>query len=215
MKILSRDFTPKEKVLLLILFLILISLAYYRFVFVPCRESVAEANSERDTLEIELMAAQAKEAQLKRMEEELAGLGKLQETSRMESYNNSKAEISLLNNILETACDYYIAFSDVTRDGNQIRRNFSLQFQTRTFEEAKQIIERLSNGEYRCLLGDMRYDLTQRRATSDGSMPAGVETYQVNGVSYYDIITVETTATFFETMVGGTEDAGLPADKAE
>ena len=113
MKILSRDFTLKEKILLLVLGLLLVGLAYYRFVWMPTTDAVAAANSERDTLQIELLDAMTKEAQLRKMQTELDSLGELKETSRMESYNNTKAELSLLNNVLEAADDYVRLGSDV------------------------------------------------------------------------------------------------------
>ena len=43
MKILSRDFTLKEKILLLLLALVLIVLGYYQFIDKPCRRDIAEA----------------------------------------------------------------------------------------------------------------------------------------------------------------------------
>ena len=93
MKILSRDFSTKEKVLLLILCLILLAFAYYRFIYVPCQDALEKANSDRDTLQMQLMAVLTKEKQLKGMQDELTEMGELIQTSRMESYNNSKAEI--------------------------------------------------------------------------------------------------------------------------
>ncbi len=206
MKILSRDFTRGEKILILILCLILVVLAYYWIVYKPCRKAVEDANAERDALQIELMAAQSKEDQLKKMKDELDRLGSLEETTRMESYNNTNAELTLLNNVLRDANTYYIDFSDVTRNGDQIRRNFTLQFTTYTFDTAKKIIHNMAESEYRCLIGDIRASVTPyysyyvwNRVVEDGN---------------YDVVTVNATATFFETMYGGKPDAGLPADSA-
>ena len=211
MKVLSRDFTVREKVMLIILSLILLALAYYRFVYIPCNDAIDKAHADRDMLQMELLGAMTKEAQLRKMKAELDSLGELQETSRMDSYNNSKAELSLLNGILESADDYAVSFANVTRDGDQIRRNFSLQFTTGSYDAAEQIIARLAESEYRCLIGDMQYSKTLRRA-AEGETVAGGQ--WVDGVRYYDVITVTATATFFETMYGGTPDAGLPADRA-
>lgn len=205
MKLLSRDFNTAEKVLLTFLTLLLLGLAYYWFVDQPCRNAITAANSERDALQVELFAVQAKEAQLKRMQDELDRLGSLEETSRMESYNNTKAELTMLNNALTSADSYYINFSSVTRNGDQIRRNFSLQFTTRSFDDAKSIIADLSQSEYRCLLGDMQYSVTPHYSYS---------IYSGLPDEAYDVITVNTTATFYETMYDGTPDAGLPADEA-
>ena len=210
MKIMSRDFTTKEKVLLLILCLILIGLAYYRFVFIPCRDAIDAAHSERDMLETELIVASAKEGQLRKMKEELDSLGELQSASRMESYNNAKAELTMLNNVLENADDYAISFSNVTKDGEQIRRNFTLTFETGSFAAAKKIVAELTKSEYRCLLGDMQYSVILRRLGKDESAAVVRE---IEDIRYAESVSVTTTATFFETMYGGTPDAGLPAEK--
>lgn len=195
MKILSRDFTLKEKILLLILSLVLIGLAYYQFVDQPVRSELAAAQSEKEAIQIELNAVQAQLAQLKKMEEELTDLSGDNSLGVMGSYNNSKAEIALLNDILGDTQQYSISFSDVTRNGNLIRRNFTLQFTTSSYEEATRMLTRLSRSECRCRLGNV-YCVSE-----DGNVLEGP-------------VLVGATATFYETMVGGKEDAGLPKDQA-
>ena len=207
MKVLSRDFTLKEKILIFVLLLILVALTYYRFVHLPCNEAIETARSEKEMYDTELLAVQKKEAQIRAMKEELDSLGELQATSRMESYNNSKAELSLLNSVLESAYNYSISFASVTRSGDQIRRNFNLQFTTGSFDAAKQIISSLADSEYRCLIGGVKYSSALRRA-ENGEPTLGAR--YVDGVYYFDSISVTTDATFFETMYGGTPDAGLP-----
>ena len=211
MKILSRDFSTKEKILIVVLLLVLVALAYYRFVHIPCNDAIMTAHSERDMYQTELIAVQAKEAQIRKMKEELDSLGELQSTSRMESYNNSKAELSLLNSILESARDYSITFVNVTRDGDQIRRNFNLSFTTNNYASAKKIISSLADSEYRCLIGDVKYSATVRRAEKDEPTEGG---RWVDDVYYFDVIRVNTSATFFETMYDGVPDDGLPSSKS-
>ena len=64
----------------------------------------------------------------------------------MESYNNSSAEISFLYDILAETQQYNIEFSDITRNGDQIRRNFSLKFRTRDYDAiSKEIITELKH----------------------------------------------------------------------
>ena len=211
MKALSRDFSIKEKVLIVVLLLILVGLAYYRFVHVPCVEAIESAHSQRDMYQTELIAVQTKEAQLRAMKEELDSLGELQNASRMESYNNSKAELALLNSILESAIDYSINFASVTRSGDQIRRNFTLTFTTGSYAAAKKIIASLAESEYRCLIGNTSYTSSLRRAEKDEPTQGGK---WVDDVYYYDVISVTANATFYETLYGGTPDAVLPADKS-
>lgn len=194
MKILSRDFTLRESILIGLLGLILVVLFYYQFVDQPVRTAINSANAEKQSLQIELDAVQQKVAEVNEMRTELDSIEASGKTSRMESYNNSKAELALLNDILESATDYSISFATVTRDGNQIRRNFSLQFVAQDYATVEKILAELARSPYRCLVGDI--------SCSGGSQTVGSR------------VSVSTTATFFETMVGGTADAGLPQDTA-
>ena len=72
---LNREFTVGEKILLVILALIIIGLAYYRFFYIPCQDSIMKAQSQRDALQNDLNVAQVKERQLKKMKEELDEIG--------------------------------------------------------------------------------------------------------------------------------------------
>lgn len=193
MKAMSREFTLPEKILLSLLALILLGLVYYRFVDVPVRESIASANADAQMYQMQFDALQIREMKMRNLkakhDELLANAdGNL---SRMESYNNSKQEINFLNALLADTLQYTISFSDVSRSGNQIRRNFTLQYQTKGYDAAQEILLKLCNGEMRCLVGDIRCTIDK-----DGK------------------VTMNQTATFYETMVGGTPDAGLPADNA-
>jgi len=193
MKILSRDFTTKEKVLLLILAIILLALVYYRFIDIPVRDGIAEAKSEQDMRRIELTAVNKKIESLEKMKNELDDIAKLKTVTYMPSYNNVKNVNRLLNDTLGPL-DYVVTYTNLTRDANQIRRNVSLQFTSPDYETMEQVLRQISESEYRCLLDDLRGALVNRRND--------------------DALTVNLTATFYETMVGGTADAGLPADRS-
>ncbi len=205
---LSREFSTREKVLIIILVIIVVALAYYRLFYVPSTESIELANAQREAYQSDLTIARAKERQLKNMQEEMDRLGELQSTSRIESYNNSKAEMELLNQILESASDYSIKFDSVTRDGDTVRRNFSLSFTTGSFRAAKKIVKQLSESELRCLLGDVSYKTSYVRLTKDQKAPT---VRRINDGVYGVFVQVDAMATFFETMYDGVADAGLPA----
>ncbi len=191
MKILSRDFTVKEKILLLLLCLVLIGLAYYQFIDKPVRASIAQANAEKQALELELQTVQSKIVQLEKMQSEIDTLTNSGKVSIMPSYNNSKEVNELLNKVLGRL-GYAITFSNVTRSGDQIRRNISLRFTAPSYATMERVLDQLAKSEYRCLIGNVSCSQNNSR---DG------------GTS----VTVNLTATFYETMVGGTADPGLPA----
>ena len=191
MKIMSRDFTRTEKILIAVLALILLGLVYYQFVDKSVRQSITNAESEARMLETELAAAQARLAAAQAVKgnmDELEASGNL---SWMGSYNNSRAEVAFLNSILADTLQYSVTFNNVTRAGNQIRRSFTLEYRTASYASAHEIMARLCQSHDRCLVSDASFS-----QEGDG------------------VVVVRQAATFYETMVGGTPDAGLPADSA-
>ena len=202
MKVFSRGFTKREKVLIVILVCILIALAYFWLVDSPVRNGIAEAKSDEEAAQTELTAVNAKIEGLSRMQAELDSLGKSGRGGYMASYNNAKAEISALNDILSETDEYVIAFADLTRDGDQVRRAFTIQFTTTGYKAAKNTIINLENSEYRCRIGDLS-------CVVDDSTDSEADLKNWKGK-----ITVSATATFYETMVGGVEDEGLPVDES-
>ena len=60
MKIMSRDFTTREKIMLLVLTLILLAAGYYAVIDQPIRTAINEAKSQQDELNTELMLLQTK-----------------------------------------------------------------------------------------------------------------------------------------------------------
>ena len=201
----SRDVTAKEKVLLVILVLIILGFCYYRFVDQPIRKNLAKAEAEYSTLNKELTEANVKIRELQRMQNEIDEITAAGKYSYMLSYNNSKEELALLNDILSNvATQYSVSFNNVTRTKDQIRRNFKLDFTAPDYENMKSIIDQLTGVDYRCLIGDFNSStVTVKEKLPDKT------------VVEKEVLKVSTTATFYETLVGGTADAGLPADSSK
>ena len=191
MKVMSRDFTAKEKALILVLALVLLALAYYYFVDQNVRTSIANSESEAQSLQTQIDAVQARIVRLKSLQAKMDALEASGQLSYMGSYNNSKAEVAFLNDILANTQQYSVEFANVTRSGDQIRRSFTLQYTTANYAAAQAIMKRLCAGSNRCLMGDVSCAIAD-----DGR------------------VTMKQSATFYETMVGGTPDAGLPRDTA-
>ena len=161
----------------------------------PVRITLESARTEADSLRVELKTVDAKLERMRRMRAELDDVTAGGTATEMGSYNNAKAEIASLNDILSEALQYSITFANVTRSGDQIRRNFTLQFTTDNYGIMEHMLSALSQNHHRCLIGDLRCTAARNESVLEGN------------------ITVNATATFFETMVGGTPDAGLPESK--
>ncbi len=195
----SREFNTKEKVLIVILVLIILGFAYYRFVDQPVRNNLAKADNEYTALQTELRGVKVKIKELQRMQDEIDEITAGGKDSYMPSYNNAKEELALLNDILSDATKYSVSFTSVTRNKDQIRRNFKLEFSVPDYEAMKSIIDQLTGVEYRCLIGDCTAKAVRVK----------------NAREDYSELAVTAVATFYETMVGGVSDAGLPSDSSK
>ena len=191
MKVFSRDFTTTEKILIVVLAVILLALAYYQFVDKTVRDTIGNANSEAQSLEMEIDALQQRAMKLNSLQNRMDEMEENGTLSYMGSYNNSKPEVRFLNDLLADTLSYSISFSNVTRAGQQIRRSFKLSYSTGGFRKAREIIENLLDCENRCLISDIKCSITT-----------------------VGVVSVECNATFYETMQDGIPDAGLPADTA-
>lgn len=191
MKFLSRDFTKREQILLIILGLLLVLVVYYYLVDMPLRSETQRLESERVGLEADVAVAEAKVAEYQRMEEQLAKLGN--SATYMESYNNRTNEINFLNDLLSSTSAYSISFSPVTVEGNQVRREFQLAYTCGSYSQAMDILGKLTYGHYRCLISDV------------GCAPVQNSNSALTGA-----VNVTVSATFYETLVGKNTDAGLP-----
>ena len=202
MKRLSRDFTRGEKALLLILALILVGLTYYLVVDRPVRSALESARAEKEALVTERTTLQGQIARMEKMEKELESIRANPGVSQMGSYNNSKAELDFLNELLAETEEYNVTFTGVTRDGDQVRRNFNLKFTVQDFATAERLLKKVYGCEMRCLINDIGYSRTRTYYNTADRLRYARD--------YYERVNVNATATFYETMVGGTADAGLP-----
>ena len=197
----NREVNAREKVLLVVLVLIILGFVYYRFVDQPIRRDLAKAEAEYSSLQSELAGVRSRIHELQRMQDEIDEITAGGRNSYMPSYNSAKAELALLNDILNRyATQYSVSFTNVTRSKDQIRREFKLEFTAADYDSVRDIIDKLTGVEYRCMLGDCECSAVEVRNAQGREETA---------------LSVSTTATFFETMAGGTADAGLPPDSSK
>ncbi len=186
MKYLSREFTLREKILLLILAIMLVLVVYYYLVDMPLRSQKEQLTSQKESLTIEGDAVHAKLQEYLKMQEDLSHV--TEDTSIMASYNNRSAEITFLDETFKSAKQYSVGFSPVTVEGDQIRRTFVVTYTAGSYEKAMKILKKLADCHYRCIINDISCSNSE-----DGG-----------------VVTVSCGATFFETMVDRNTDAGLP-----
>ena len=95
-----------------------------------------------------------KEEQIKRMQAELNALDHSNtfQPSVVPNYDNIDAVMVQLDEILSTAMDYRLSFSDVNEGGILVTRSINLTFTAKDYSSSKIILDKLYRCHYRCTL---------------------------------------------------------------
>lgn len=184
----SRKFTAREKIFLLVCSFMFLSIFYYQVVWKSTSKTMESYNT--ITLEDELLAIQTKAQKMLQMEkiiEEHNG----QVKGLVADYNNLENEIIELNKVLKEARSYQLDFEDPTTDGSIVRRNINITFQAKSYQVGKKIIQSLQDFRYKCLLRDINISALEDSLQT---------TKQVN---------VSLKATFYEGITDSVSKAGL------
>lgn len=184
----NRRLTLQQNIALVVISIILLGVLYYFAVW----ETTSKTMETYDVTQLEdqLLTVQVKAQRMLQMEkvnEENAD----RTTGLVAGYNNLQNEIVELNRILGNADSYQINFEDATVDGGTVRRNISISFASSSYDRAKEILQLLQNGKYKCLLRNIQMT----------AMDSGLEqTSQVR---------VSLSVTFYEYVVDSKAVEGL------
>ena len=144
----DREFTPREKGMLLVLAVLLLALGYMKLFYAPVQQAV-EDNQQLQTRALKMQT----------MEKELEELktGGAVPDAQVPDYNNAKRVMVELNAILARAREYSLSFDDVSldEDSGLVRRPVELTFQTADYAAAREIINDLYHCRYRCSIQDV------------------------------------------------------------
>ncbi len=191
---LKRSFTKFEKALLLVLIVVLLALVYYRFVYLPVQDRIAAS----DTYEIEnqIKAEQQKAEIIKNMKDEVDENQEIK-TGVVTTYDNFKAEAALLNSIfVPLAQKYNYSFETPIASDNTVRRTINISFTTANYKICREILQKLHDSKYRCMISDVSISATDKSSNS-----------------YLTILTspinCTLSVTFYETLIGAVTTAGL------
>ena len=193
---LNREFSAKEKLLLLIAAVLALGLFYYNFVYKFFQSQYALYDTAK--IEDELLIEQSKStriSQMKQIIEESKGKVK----GDLSVYNNQSAEIIEMGMIFdEDADNVSISWSEPVMRGTIIRRDVNITFHCRSYENFKNVLRKMSEMKYRCLIGNV--------AVSDAN------TRESTGIVTSGDINASISVRFFETSEGAVSLAGVTVD---
>ena len=152
---LSRKFTAREAVVILVLVAAILGYFYYYVVYQYFEDQMAQY----DVTEVqdEIDYEQLKVARLQKMKQELEDEGP--SDSVLGVYNNQSEELNALADILEgNANDISMNWGDPQLNGTIVRRDVTISFNTGNFEEAGDIIKEIADCKYTLLIVDLSMD---------------------------------------------------------
>lgn len=224
---LSRKFTAREAVVILVLVAAILGYFYYYVVYQYFEDQKAQYDVAQVQDEIDY--EQLKVARLQKMKQELENEGPSE--SVLGVYNNQSEELSALAAILENkATGISMNWSDPQLDGKIVRRDVTISFNTGNFKDAGDIIKEIADCEYTLVIVDLSMDETETEEDVEVPVASTVATEEVDVVnegaegddpviasqSQTEIVTVTKKVTsvsltirFFETTDGAANLNGL------
>ena len=175
----GRELSKREQVLLVFLLLILIGLGWYKLIYEPVNNQIANMKSKTDSDQTQIAINSPKVAKKKKMEAELVELRQKGDVVKIPSYDNEQALLSKLNAVLKDTQDYTLAYGggEYVNDGIYFR-TVSIDYTCETYEAARSIVDRLSEETYINQLTDVSY-----KTIANGTGSTGVSL----SISFFEI----------------------------
>ncbi len=176
---LSRRFTRRESVLLLLLTLILLGELYFLLVHQRVEREFEEARSRTEaatvSYELEEMKAQKKQMMLEKNRK-----AREENLRTLPDYDNSTNVVAYLNGVMAATENYNLVFNTVNFVEYAALRPISMSFRCQGYPAVKNIVGQLENGPYYCEVTG----LSMSAESGAGDMTGGMVSAQMTAVFY-------------------------------
>ena len=159
----NRAFTQREKVLLLVLAVLIIVIGYVKLILQPINEEIESYEGLTMEEQTAFSANQIKAARMNLMEKEIEKAKAKGVRREVPAYDNSSNLLPGLYQIMESSVDYSLDFGELVYDGNVVQRPVEMTFQTRTYKQARVIIDKLYKSGYAMQISDV--NISTKKAT--------------------------------------------------
>jgi len=152
-----KGLTVREKILMCILGVLLVYLVYFYVFYTPTQAQIDHYKEEAISIDDEILLSQAKAAKLNKMKAELDELlaDGSTEIKELPVYDNSRNLMNSLHFILGQAREYSITFESEIENAGIVRRDVAISYECYEYNVAKEILQKINEGEYRCLIKDV------------------------------------------------------------
>jgi hypothetical protein len=155
----QREFSPREKTLLLILVFLILAMLYYVAVHQNIVTNITDADLRSQFAQSELALERARLDRLETMQAELE-IYKEDPTKMIApvpDYDNIQPLMIELNRILQGSTGYNLVFPDIDFTSGLARRSINMTFGASDYAKAKSILNELMNCKYRNLVGTVSF----------------------------------------------------------
>ncbi len=151
---LTRQFTRREQLLLLILAVLFLFAVYFLGVHLPVTEALEHIRTEYEAGSADVAALKAKQQRMDQMRQELDAILSQSNVAEIPAYDNLQRVMELLNTILSPAEDYSLSFQGPrqSEDSAILRREMQMSYVSPSYLAAREVLEQLQNCPFRCQL---------------------------------------------------------------
>lgn len=153
-----REFSTREKILLLVLAAVLLAVGYFRFFLAPIQSEIRAQQQRQEELANSVLLEQTRLLQLEKMQKKIDKIkanGTVPD-AEVPKFDNIEKVMLQLNGILIQAQEYNLSFGEISEDDNGIvSRPVDLSFVAGSYTSAREIINQLYQCPYRCAVSDI------------------------------------------------------------
>lgn len=148
--------SKREKIMLAALLVLIVGCVYYLFFLTPTLEKQETLKSKINSMEDQVINAQAKVGQLNKMKKEIKDIVESDaDIKAIPAFDNSKKLMNSLNLILSNAVEYTLSFTGAKETDGIVRRTVSLTYECNSYKDARNILQSIHDGPYPCVLQDV------------------------------------------------------------
>lgn len=159
----KRQLSARELILLGMLLVLALVGGYIMLFYMPMTSELERLEQEQVSCEEQLQVAQIQLEDKQRMERELEEIFAADpEPLSIAPYDNLQPVMFELNGVLESTPEYSLSFGTVDTEEPIVRRRIQLTYTSGSYESAKQVLQRLHDSAYRCMLDDVSISIGER-----------------------------------------------------
>lgn len=159
----KRQLSARELILLGMLLVLALVGGYIMLFYMPMTSELERLEQEQVSCEEQLAVAQVQVEDKRRMERELEEIFAADpDPLSIAPYDNLQPVMFELNGVLESTPEYSLSFGTVDTEEPIVRRRIQLTYTSGSYELAKQVLQRLHDSAYRCMLDDVSISIGER-----------------------------------------------------